>query len=356
MKDINYYRAISNSLNCTQQQSDLYEVQNALLYDFDTNPSCKTVLLNDVETNVILYTETDIVTGGKSYKVRCKPNQILKIGDILNIDDEIWFVTKVDINKLISYAGTLAKATCILKFYKNGVYRELPCYINIGTRNYINEKDNDYVRLPKSLYTAYCPDLGYLTKYDVNIRFFIRGYIYRAIGIDNLTVLDNEVRDGLIIMKLQDDAVLDDDNMKLGIANYWSNQTDSNVVTFGLNHNVATYGLRGRNFELDNVTDKYNTFIDFKRDYFICGEQIKITSFIQNSGGYNISTNKVFHITDEQGNEIEYAKIVSQDQDSITIKITNDGKCYGKKVKLHIAFPQFKTASFEKVFTISGVV
>ena len=125
MKDINYYRTISNSLNCTQQQSEIYEAKNALLYDFDSNPSCKTILLNDVRTNVLVWVDTDIITGGKSYKVRCKPNQILKIGDILNIDNEIWFVTKVDYDKLISYSGTLAKATCILKFYKNEVYREL---------------------------------------------------------------------------------------------------------------------------------------------------------------------------------------------------------------------------------------
>ena len=180
--------------------------------------------MNNLKTTVLVWVDTDIITGGKSYKVRCKPNQVLKIGDILKMDDDVYFVTKVDMDTLVSYAGTLAKATCILKFYKNGVYRELPCFINIGTRNYINERDNDFVRLPKSLYTAYCPDLGYLDKEDVNIRFFIRDYIYRAVGIDNLTVLEDEVRDGLIIIKLQDDAVCADDNMELGIANYWSNQ------------------------------------------------------------------------------------------------------------------------------------
>lgn len=348
MKDINYYKTISNSLNCTQQQSDLYESQNALLYDFDTNPSCKTVLLNDIETTVLVWIDTDIITGGKSLKIRCKPNQVLKIGDILSIDDEIWFVTKVDYDKTISHSGTLAKATCILKFYKNGIYRELPCYINIGTRNYINERDNDYIRLPKSLYTAYCPDLGYLDKHDANMRFYIRNYIYRAIGIDNLTVLDNEIRDGLIIMKLQDDAVCADDNMELGIANYWSNQQ---------NDNVATYGLKRRSLNLDNASEnKYNTFIDFKKDYFVCGEQITITSFIQNRNGYDISANRKFYITDEQDNEIEYVRIISQDEASITIKIDNNAKYYGKKVKLRIDFPQFKNVSFEKIFTINGVV
>jgi hypothetical protein len=337
LKDINYYRTISNSLNCTEQQSELYEAKKALLYDFDSNPSCKTVLLNDLETKVLLWIDTDIITGGKSYKVRCKPNQILKIGDILDIDNEIWFVTKVDIDKAISYAGTLAKATCILKFYKNGIYRELPCYINIGTRNYINERDNDFLRLPKSLYTAYCPDLNYLDKEDVNIRFVIRDYVYRAVGIDNLTVLDNEVRDGLIIMKLQDDSVCDDDNIELGIANYWSNQlktVSSNIVG-----------------DTDLIVD-----ISLKRNYFVCGEKITIQSIVIDNQENNIATQRVFSISDENDNVVNYAEIINQDNKSITLKINPNGKYIGKKVKLKILFPQLNDVVFERIFTINSVV
>ena len=343
MKNINYYRTISNSLDFTSQQSDIYESQMALLYDFDTNPSCKTVLLNDVPTSVILWIDTDIITGGKSYKIRCKPNQVLKIGDILNIDNEIWFVTKVDIDKSISYSGTLAKAVCILKFYKNGIYRELPCYINIGTRNYINEIDNDFLRLPRSLYTAYCPDLDYLDKQDVNIRFYIRGYIYRAIGIENVTVLDNEVRDGLIIMKLQDDAVCDDDNMELGIANYWSNQTQETD-----DDNASL---------LDNaISDTYTTFIDFDGDYFVCGGSVVITNYLYNQNNDEIMTDRIFYVTDENDNAIDYAKIIEQSDKSVTIKVNNSAKCYGKRVKLRIDFPQFKTVSFEKIFKIQSIL
>jgi hypothetical protein len=343
MKDINYYRTISNSLNCTEQQSELYEAQNVLLYDFDSNPSCKTVLLNDLETNVLLWIDTDVITGGKSYKVRCKPNQMLKIGDILDIDNEIWFVTKVDIDKTISYAGTLAKATCILKFYKNGIYRELPCYINIGTRNYINERDNDFLRLPKSLYTAYCPDLNYLDKEDVNIRFVIRDYVYRAVGIDNLTVLDNEVRDGLIIMKLQDDAISADDNIELGIANYWSTKPEDNGVTFARRHN-------------DAPSSQYTTSIDCDKDYFLCGEQRKITSIIKNINGRDILTNRLFLVSDENGNPIDYVKIVAQDDVSITLKVSTNGKYIGKKIKLRIVYPQLSNMVFEKIFTINSII
>lgn len=343
MKDISYYRTISNSLNSTLQQADIYEAQNALLYDFDSNPSCKTVLLNDVETNILAWIDTDIVTGGKSYKIRCKPNQVLKIGDILDIDNEIWFVTKVDYDKTISYSGTLAKATCILKFFKNGIYRELPCYITVGTRNYINERDNDFLRLPKSLYTAYCPDLDYLDKEDVNIRFVIRDYVYRAVGIDNLTVLDNEVRDGLIIMKLQDDSICDDDNIELGIANYWSKKPKDDGVTFSRRHNNISIS-------------QYTASIDYNENYFLCGKQRKITSIIRNSDGNDISTNRLFYISDENGNPIDYVEIVSQDDISITLKVSANGKYIGKKIKIRIIYPQLSNMIFEKIFTINSIV
>ena len=338
MKDINYYRTISNSLNCTQQQSEIYEAQNALLYDFDSNPSCKTVLLNDVRTNVLAWVDTDIITGGKSYKVRCKPNQILKIGDVLKMDDDVYFVTKVDIDKLISYAGTLAKATCILKFYKNGIYRELPCFINVGTRNYINERDNDFLRLPKSLYTAYCPDLGYLDKEDVNIRFFIRDYIYRAVGIDNLTVLEDEVRDGLIIIKLQDDAVCDDDNMELGIANYWSNQP----------HNIPSGDME--------ATDEYIIDIDFDKTYFLCGDTVSITSFIKDSNGENINSKALFYISDENCNIIDYANIINVNDSVVTLKIGSNSKYIGKQIKLRILYPDLQNITFERIFTIRSFI
>ena len=260
----------------------------------------------------------------------------------------MWFVTKVDIDKLVSYAGTLAKATCILKFFKNGIYRELPCYITVGTRNYINERDNDFLRLPKSLYTAYCPDLNYLDKQDVNKRFVIKDYVYRAVGIDNLTVLDNEVRDGLIIMKLQDDAILeDDDNMELGIANYWSEKPDDfGVTTFRLRRSVAPIV----------PVEPYTISIDYDKDYFLCGEQITITNVVQNANGNNIISNRKFYITDENDKEIKYVQIVNKDNTFITLQINNNGNCIGKKVKLKIVCPQLNNTTFEKVFAINSIV
>jgi hypothetical protein len=338
-KDINYYRTISNSYNCTIQEAEQYEVQNALLYDFDSNPSCKDVLLNGEPTKVLIYIETDIVTGGQSYKVVRKPNEALNIGDILIIDNETWFVTKVDPERLITYKGSLAKAVCTLKFYKDGILRELPCYINVGTRNYINEKDNDVLRLPASLYTAYCPDLGYLDKHDAGKRFFIKGYVYRAIGIDNLTVLDGEIRDGLIIIKLKDDAVSSDDNAELGIADYWSNQPKQ-------------INIRD---EIINNSD-YKIKIDTDRDYIYLGETLPISYSVTDLND-NIIQNIYCDIgvSDEQGNPIDYIEIVNINE-NLCLKATTKGMYVDTNFKLSIWLKDNNEVITTRHFNIRNII
>lgn len=318
-KDINYYRAINNSYNCTIQETEQYEVQKALLYDFDSNPSCKDVLLNGEPTKVLIYIETDIITGGQSYKIVRKPNEILNIGDILIIDGETWFVTKVDPERLITHKGSLAKAVCTLKFYKNGILRELPCYINVGTRNYINERDNDVLRLPASLYTAYCPDLGYLDKHDTNIRFVIKGYVYRAVGIDNLTVLDGEVRDGLIIIKLKDDAVCYDDNMELGIANYWSNQKEQ--------ISIEDKTITGNHYKIK---------INIDKDFIYLGETLPILYDVTDLND-NIVKDIQCDITveDEENNVVDYVEVINVNG-CPCLKATTKGAYVGVNFKLSI--------------------
>ena len=69
---------------------------------------------------------------------------------------------------------------------------------------------------------------------------------------------------------------------------------------------------------------------------------------------FNNITNAAMQMA-EQNENSENNQIISQNNDSITIKIDN-AKCYGKSVKLHIDFPQFKTVSFEKIFKIQGVL
>lgn len=337
VKDIKYYRAINNTTNSTIQQSELYEAQNALNYDFDTNPSCKDVLMNGEPTKAIVYIDTDIVTGGQSWKIELRPNQVLNIGDIFIIDGETWFCTKVMINRMINYSGTLAKSTCLLRFYKNGILRELPCYITVGTRNYINEYENYYLRTPASLYTAYCPDLGYLDKTDANMRIYIRGYIYRIMGVDNLTVLDGEVREGLIIMKFKDDSISSDDNMELGIANYWSNQPE-NIKQDELTNNV-----------------EYKLSLDTEQNNISLGETLNIQCIVKDNNDKVIDKECTYSICDENGNNIiDYIKL-TQSNNVCTLVATTKGKYVGKKFYLVVTLND-ENVKLERCFNIKSIL
>jgi hypothetical protein len=141
-------------------------------------------------------------------------------------------------------------------------------------------------------------------------------------------------------MKLQDDAICDDDNMELGIANYWSNQPKNQ-----------------NNIENDSTDGKeYNVDIDFTKEFVLCGEQIKITSIIQNNNGEHLSTDRIFEVFDENNNQIKYVQIINQDEASVTLKISNDGKYIGKQFKLQIVFPNLNNMVFEKMFTIRSII
>jgi hypothetical protein len=150
-------------------------------------------------------------------------------------------------------------------------------------------------------------------------------------------VLDNEVRDGLIIMKLQDDAVCADDNMELGIANYWSNQPD--------------YIPNGDMDENDN----YIIDIDYDKTHFTCGETINIKSVVKNNDEI-ITTSGEFYISDENGNIINYVDIINSGNDFITLKVNSNSKYIGKKIKLRILYPELQNIVFERVFTIRSFI
>lgn len=336
IKDMNYYRAINNTTNSTIQEAELYEVQNAFNYDFDTNPSCKDVLMNGEPTKAIVYIDTDIVTGGQSWRIQLRPNQVLNIGDIFEIDGETWFCTKVMVNRMINYSGTLAKSTCLLKFYKNGELKELPCYITVGTRNYINEYENDYVRLPTSLFTAYCPDLGYLGKTDTNMRIYIRGYIYRIMGVDNLTILDGEVREGLIIIKFKDDSISSDDNMELGIANYWSNQPE--------------------NVKPDNLVNSidYTLSLNTAKDNISLGETLDLQCEVYDSDNNVVDMSCTYSICDENGDEVDFIKL-SQTDNACTLKATTKGKYVGRKFYLVVTLDNEST-KLERCFDVRSIL
>ncbi len=330
-KDISYYRLINNSLNRTVQETEITAMKNAFKYDFDSNVSCKEVLLNGKSTKVIYYVDTNNVIGGKSYKVMTKPNEHLKVGDILSFDDCTWFVTEIMTNKMLTITGVLAKSVHTLRFYKSGEIKELPCAVTVGTRNYINASDNDYLRYSSSKFTVYCPDLGYLNRVkDIGRRFIINGLCYNVESLENLTQRD--IDGGLIVIELNDDKPEPDDNFELGIANYYS-QTQ----------NTSQKSISGDD-SIINIMPSVSTIY--------LGESLNLTCSTNDSKVGNISVT-LFNL---DGSKCTYASLFSNGDNQYTISAGTNGRHVGKQFILKAVLEENKEIKSERIFTIKSLI
>lgn len=330
-KDISYYRIINNSLSRTVQQAEITAMKNSFKYDFNSNVSCKEVLLNGESTKVIYYVDTNNVIGGKSYKVMMKPDELLKVGDILSFDDCTWFVTEIMTNKMLTLTGVLAKSVHTLRFCKDGEIRELPCAVTVGTKNYINSSDNDYLRYSSSKFTVYCPDLGYLSRIeDIGRRFVINGLCYNIESLENLTQKDTD--GGLIVIELNDDKIEPDDNFELGIANYYSQIQSNNQESNNESNDIIKI--------MPSVTT-------------IClGESLNLTCSTNNSTLGNINVT----LLNLDGSKCTYASITSNGNNQYTIYTSTDGRYVGKQFILKAVLKEDEEIKSERIFTIKSLI
>lgn len=330
-KDVAYYRLINNSLNRTAQQAELTAMKNAFKYDFDSNVSCKEVLLNGKSTKVIYYVDTDNVIGGKSYKVMMKPDEHLKVGDILSFDDCTWFVTEIMMDKMLTITGVLAKSVHTLKFCKSGEIKELPCAVTVGTRNYINASDNDYLKYSSSKFTVYCPDLGYLNRVeDIGKRFIINGLCYNVESLENLTQRDTD--GGLIVIELNDDKPEPDDNFELGIANYYSQTQNTNRKSVSAGNDII------------NIVPSVATIY--------LGESLSLTCSTNDSKAGNINVT----LLNMDGSKCTYARLISNGNSQYTISVGTNGRYVGKQFILKAVLEKNNEIKSERIFTIKSLI
>ena len=332
-KNLSYYRTINNTNNKTVQQAEIDYMKSDFKYDFDSNISCKDVLINGYPHKVIYYVDVDNVVGGKSYKIKIKPGEKLYVGDILKIDEETWFVTEIMKDKMLTITGTLTKSVFTLKFYKNDIYREIPCAIVVGTKNYINSHLNKFIRYSTSKFTVYCPDLGYLTRLeDMGRRFIINGLCYNIESIENLT--ERDTIGGLIVLELNDDKVSPYDNFELGIADYYKNKS------------------------VDDDTDSTDKTSDPDIIIKICPNDTCIPlgqSLTLNCSavGYEGNINCEILNIEELDSSV---KLIPVNKNIYSITVGTKGKLVGKKIIFRASLNENKNIFTERVITITRLV
>lgn len=193
-----------------------------LKYKFDESPSYFEVYINNSQsiTGVQITSDTskpDEKTHYVKYIVM-KPGEDIFAGDLINWNNEIWLVTSPETYGGVYRRSKIVQTNRILKFYQDKVLRELPCFITSGSINYLDLKYGKFVGYSDGRYICVCPDLGYIRKDDLHLRFLLKDSTYKINGIDNIT------DDGLVIFELVDDKIIPNDNENLGIADYHNNQ------------------------------------------------------------------------------------------------------------------------------------
>ena len=138
-------------------------------------------------------------------------------GSIVEWGEDKWIIT-TDIDDLKAYkSASMVKSNNTLKFYSSSsqTLYQIPCIIG---KSSISLETNKFLSIPADENLVVCPNNIDSSKIDENTRFILGGKVYSVIGIDNIETV------GLLVIRIKEGQISDDDNLELGIANYYSNQ------------------------------------------------------------------------------------------------------------------------------------
>ena len=118
MIDIDYYRKIQNAYGTkSYQEVQRNIVKNDLNRDFTKPLDAYTVLINDVEQDLTILETNDKYTK----KIKSRPDESFKIGQIVFWQNSYWIIKEVDTNKSIITQGTMTECNQILYWQKLSV-------------------------------------------------------------------------------------------------------------------------------------------------------------------------------------------------------------------------------------------
>lgn len=111
--DISYYRIIQGiNNNKSSLETDIRNLQNELISDFNNTTDSECVLRNGANQQLLITRSTDEFTK----KVRAKPDENLFIGDDILYNGQHWLVTKFNFDDHISPSGKMKLCNIVLRW------------------------------------------------------------------------------------------------------------------------------------------------------------------------------------------------------------------------------------------------
>jgi len=219
MSYLDDYIARINDIGATS--SDYYKnmQQDIVNNGFEDSPTLVTGKLNGVNLRFrvsAFFNRKTLTMNPDSYqKVIFKDiQQAINIGDILEFNDLVWICTETTTSTL-ACSCLVTRSNNVLKFYSNSVLSTVPCFVGKGN---ISLSIDKFISLASDEYIISCPNTADSSNIDLNTRFILSGSAYKVLGVDAISNV------GLLDVRIKEDLIVVDDNLELGIANYYSHQ------------------------------------------------------------------------------------------------------------------------------------
>ena len=184
---------------------------------FLNNPSAKRVRFNDSTEEKWVWIVED-TKNSTSKRIIMPPDESLKPGWIVYWNDEIWLCMQADkSNKEIYESGYIEKCNAELKWVDDeGIIQSFPCVFYFNTRSNFGVEEDRIMTLPDGRRQVAVQLNEHTIKIKRDQRFLFNGQPFKVIDYDSIS------DEGIFNISLESTQLSSDDNLELGIANYYS--------------------------------------------------------------------------------------------------------------------------------------
>jgi len=138
------YERTREALGRTKRDMLVQSTRDNLHRKMLNSPSCRTVLVNDIEQTVVI-THSSNMDAKKIYSL---PGETLEHGGLVTFANNKWLITEVDADDIAYQKGLMEQCNHILRWIsKDGTLKEKWCRVVDGTKYLIGEKSNQFMAI-----------------------------------------------------------------------------------------------------------------------------------------------------------------------------------------------------------------
>lgn len=215
--DVNLYRNRLEAYKVGGKEGRIDSIKHQILNDFFNNPSYFKVLINNSERDVYVVTDNQ----GK-YKILCKPNEIINVGDYVTWNNKHFLCTSINEDDSVQSSGLIQLCNYTIKWIDNAnTLIQKPCIVSAKTLYTTGVRNEEVIEIPNGM-------VGIQLPYDEDTKNLNReqGFVFNKTKY-KITFYNEVEFDGLIILLCSEIGFNTSvDDMENEIADRWIDGID----------------------------------------------------------------------------------------------------------------------------------